>query len=654
MNLAVTLLVAVAIASVIGTCLKQGQPYPNYVIKFGPFWFQVFRDLGLYDVYGSGWFLFIMTFLVASTSVCLFRNTPTMIKEMTRFRDHVTKVSLRALKNHREDALDKAPEEVEAAVTRTLRSHGYALRRKERTDGVVLSAMNGRINRMGYILSHLAIIVICVGGVINGNLPLKYELWTGQKKVATQDLAASQVPEQSRLPVSTSSFRGTVNIPEGSSANVVFLPIRDGYLMQQLPFTIKVNKFSIEHYPSGQPKSFDSKVTLYQPDGKKIEDAVIRVNHPLIYNGYSIFQSSFGDGGSHLVMKAWPLTAGGGKPFAVKGDVFSHLPLNVGGVHRRLELTNFQFFNVRPNNDPNSKHKFRNIGPSFTYKLRKASGEALEYKNYMYPIKMDGHWYYLSGVRSSPAQDFRYLHIPADSKGSPVRFMHFLDAMKNPALVRQAAKLAASESLGVVGIKEAVLTPRVAQTAEEMVGTLLKSGFRGVAQETRARMDDGNIPQDRRPALENFARLVLERTLAELYRHVLSEEGQPVTGSLTSSQQAFFADALTAISALPRYGAPVFLQLTSYKQVQSSGLQISRAPGKYIVYLGFGLLVGGVFLLFYVAHRRIWALVTRRDDGGTGLLLAGVNQRDPLGFSREFSRLAEEIGLRLRMKRSVD
>jgi ResB protein required for cytochrome c biosynthesis len=63
MNLAITLLVAVAIASIIGTVLQQNQPYPDYVIKFGPFWFEVFKSLDLFDVYSSVWFLVIFRFL---------------------------------------------------------------------------------------------------------------------------------------------------------------------------------------------------------------------------------------------------------------------------------------------------------------------------------------------------------------------------------------------------------------------------------------------------------------------------------------------------------------------------------------------------------------------------------------------------------------
>ena len=45
MNLAITLLVVVAVSSIIGTVLQQNQPYPHYVIKFGTFWFEVFNRL---------------------------------------------------------------------------------------------------------------------------------------------------------------------------------------------------------------------------------------------------------------------------------------------------------------------------------------------------------------------------------------------------------------------------------------------------------------------------------------------------------------------------------------------------------------------------------------------------------------------------------
>ena len=47
MRFAVSLLTVLAIASVIGTVLKQNEPYNNYLNQFGQFWFPVFESLGL-------------------------------------------------------------------------------------------------------------------------------------------------------------------------------------------------------------------------------------------------------------------------------------------------------------------------------------------------------------------------------------------------------------------------------------------------------------------------------------------------------------------------------------------------------------------------------------------------------------------------------
>ncbi len=60
----------------------------------------------------------------------------------------------------------------------------------------------------------------------------------------------------------------------------------------------------------------------------------------------------------------------------------------------------------------------------------------------------------------------------------------------------------------------------------------------------------------------------------------------------------FFDDAINAVTALGKYGAPVFVQLDTFRHIQSTGLQIARAPGKTMVYVGFarcpdGLVVGG-------------------------------------------------------------
>src|SRR4051812_5914691 len=71
MRFAITMLVMIAIAAIIGTVMKQGEAMPNYINQFGPFWFEVFNKLGLYAVYSAWWFILILLCLITSTSLCV-------------------------------------------------------------------------------------------------------------------------------------------------------------------------------------------------------------------------------------------------------------------------------------------------------------------------------------------------------------------------------------------------------------------------------------------------------------------------------------------------------------------------------------------------------------------------------------------------------
>ena len=89
---------------------------------------------------------------------------------------------------------------------------------------------------------------------------------------------------------------------------------RLGYLLQPLPFSVEVKDFRIEHYSSGQPKSFQSDLVIHDPEAGEPLEATIAVNHPLIYKGYAIYQASFSDGGSRRELRLWPLLPSDGKP----------------------------------------------------------------------------------------------------------------------------------------------------------------------------------------------------------------------------------------------------------------------------------------------------------------------------------------------------
>ena len=95
MRFAISMLSVVGLASIIGTVLQQNQPYESYIVNFGQFWFELFEMLSLYNVYQATWFLLILFFLVASTSLCVYRNTPQVVKDIQRFQENIREESLK-------------------------------------------------------------------------------------------------------------------------------------------------------------------------------------------------------------------------------------------------------------------------------------------------------------------------------------------------------------------------------------------------------------------------------------------------------------------------------------------------------------------------------------------------------------------------------
>lgn len=633
MSLAITLLVAVAVASIIGTVLQQNQPYQDYLIKFGPYWHEVFKALGLYDVYSAAWFLAILGFLIVSTTVCVYRQAPLMLREMRHFRLDVQEKSLRAFHHKHEGEAALAPGELAELGRRVLEAQGYRVHARIEGDRAVVAGMKGGANRLGYLLTHVAIVVICLGGLMDGKLPIKLAELAGTLRPETRNIPASEVPAISRVSVNNFSFRGSVDVPEGQRANLVFLPLRDGYLVQPLPFAVEVKDFRVEHYATGQPKSFESDLVIHDPEREEPLAATIAVNHPLIYKGYAIYQASFGDGGSELSLRLWPLRPGA-RGGALKVEVFGSYRLQTPTGPLRLEPTDFRLFNINPMTDASGQTQNVNLGPSFTFRLRDEAGEAREFINYMNPVERDGHYYFISGVRDSVAEPFSYLHIPMDPQGGVERFMRFLAYLQDPALVRAVAEQTTRQAMARSRLKGEGMMEQVAESMARLVSTFAVGGFEAVAAQVQQHIPEAQQEE----AAQAFMR-VLNTGLQGVYRRVLAEGGVSEPGE---DDWRYFEDAVTAIAALPFYGTPYYLQLSEFKQVQASGLQISKSPGKNVVYAGSLMLSVGVFMLFYLAHRRVWLWV-RPADGGSRYLLAGTANRYVLEFERHFAALSERL-----------
>jgi cytochrome c biogenesis protein len=74
----------------------------------------------------------------------------------------------------------------------------------------------------------------------------------------------------------------------------------------------------------------------------------------------------------------------------------------------------------------------------------------------------------------------------------------------------------------------------------------------------------------------------------------------------------------------------------------ATGLQVAKDPGVWLVYLGCGLMLLGLYMAFFLTHKRIW-LYKHVDAGGTTLNLGGSSNKNKPAFAKLFDQLENLI-----------
>ncbi len=671
MRFAISLLTIIAIAAMIGTVMKQNEPMPNYVNQFGPFWFEVFNKLGLYAVYSAWWFLLILTFLILSTALCIIRNGPKMIKDMRSWREHVREVSLRNFHHKTEWTAPLARAELARQTVARLADAGYSAKVVEKEHGTLVAAKKGAANKLGYIFAHSAIIIILLGGMLDSDLPIRFQQWFMGKTPFAGSGVIAEIPAQHRLGLGNPTFRGNTMIPEGQSSETAIIPQASGVLVQDLPFTIMLKKFTIDFYSTGMPKLFASDVVIRDHDSGKTFPATIEVNKPLIYKGVAVYQSSFEDGGSKLKLTGFPMAGADSKPFALSGEVNSATDLKRGDEQYSVEWSGFRPFNVENiggqdvravakgqslneqfsasldkhsgSAAKNANNKdLKNVGPSVQYKLRDKTGQAREFQNYMQPVTIDGAQVFLAGMRISPADPFSFLRIPADDEHSVREWMRLRAALADPALRELAAQRYAKRAIPANASSDALaLAAQLKESSAKTLGIFAGDGKQGGFMAVSDFIGSLKVPESEQRNAANIFLKMLNGTLWELWQAARARDGAaPV--SADDNHARFLQLATNALSDSFFYGAPVYLQLDEFVEVKASVLQVSRSPGKSVVYLGCLFLVIGVFSMFYIRERRLWVWLRDAPDGSHALM-AMSTQRKTLDFEHEFNDMKAKL-----------
>ncbi|WP_250866099.1 cytochrome c biogenesis protein ResB [Caballeronia sp. INSB1] len=688
MRFAIALLVILAIASIIGTVLTQEDPYPNYVNQFGPFWADIFRGLSLYNVYSAWWFMLILIFLVISVSLCVVRNSPKMIADLKSWKDRVHEGGLRAFHHKGEFTVSMNRAQTAATLERLAAKMGYRTVTRQTDNGATLIAgKRGAMTKIGYISAHVAIVVICIGGLLDSNLPIKLQMWMFNKTPINSNAVINDIPREHRLSTSNPTFRGYAWVPEGQNVGTAILNQQDGSIIQDLPFSIQLNKFIVDYYSTGMPKLFASDIVVIDHKTGKRIPARVEVNKPFTYDGISIYQSSFQDGGSKLEMTAWPMAGGSAKTEPFNGTIGGTSPIGTqftGAQGETVEFTDFRAINVENMTDgsgaPDARGvgkqetlrdafderlgsgaktskptDLRNIGPSVQYKVRGTDGQAREYSNYMLPVDVSGQRMFLAGMRVSPNDPFRYLRIPADEQGTIKQWMDLRAALATPATRAAAAHRFAlrsvpqenrelQEHLEESAVRVLNLFAGVDETGKTTTNPQMIGGFQSIAT-----FIDRSVPKGEQEKAAGLLMRMLEGAMWDVWQISREQNGQP-DAKVDDKNSAFVQASINALSDSFLYGSPVFLQLDNFRQVQASVFQLTRAPGKNLVYLGSLLLVVGIFSMFYVRERRLWFWLKDAGQGGASVLMAMSTARRTFDFEKEFVRTRAQIATALDAK----
>jgi len=253
----VVLLLSLAVTSIVGTVIPQNENPAAYFRAYGEFVYKLFDFLGIFDMYHSWWFQFLILLLTINIIVCSIDRLSTTWKiifvknpsfNLSRFRKLSQKEVFDG--NHSPKELSKV---YEPFVTRHF---GYT--HVEETDkGLCIFAEKWRWTRFGVYTVHLSVVLLLLGGLIG----------------------------------SIFGFEGFATIPEDEKINS--FRIRNTGQVRALGFEVLCDDFNISFYDNGAPEEYRSSLTIIE-HGKAVYKKDIIVNDPLRYKGINIFQSSYG------------------------------------------------------------------------------------------------------------------------------------------------------------------------------------------------------------------------------------------------------------------------------------------------------------------------------------------------------------------------
>ncbi len=260
LRLAIVLLLAIAIFSISGTVIEQGQSqtfyqanYPEHPALFGFLTWKVLLTLGLDHVYRTWWFLSILILFGSSLTACTFTRQFPALKaaRLWKFYKEPRQFEKLALSAELETGSWESLGEL-------LEKRRYKVFREDDT----LYARKGIVGRIGPIVVHASMLIILAGAI-----------WGALSGFLAQEMVASGNTFQVK------------NIIDGG-------PLAAPQITKD--WSVRVNRFWIDYTPKGGIDQFYSDLSVLDNQGQEVDRETIYVNKPLRYRGVTFYQTDWG------------------------------------------------------------------------------------------------------------------------------------------------------------------------------------------------------------------------------------------------------------------------------------------------------------------------------------------------------------------------
>lgn len=268
LRLAIFMLLAIALFSISGTVIEQGESlefykanYPIEPALFGFLSWKVILMVGLDHIYSTWWFLALLILFGTSITACSFTRQLPALKVARKWKFYNKPKQFNKLALSAEFNVENKDNVSLNNLIQKLHQKNYKVFQEQNNENI-LYARKGIIGRIGPIVVHIGIIVILLGSILGA--------MTG--------------------------FIGQEMIPSGETFQVKNIYSAGPFADAQIPkdWAVKVNRFWIDYTPQGDVDQFYSDLSVVDKQGEELDRQTIFVNKPLRYKGVTFYQTNWG------------------------------------------------------------------------------------------------------------------------------------------------------------------------------------------------------------------------------------------------------------------------------------------------------------------------------------------------------------------------